>query len=261
MNIRDDVLRWGFRPTGRRRTLEMAPARMQRSLPNEGVDMATAILPSDFQREGSCTFRMACGLYEVGLRLRARQNSYPRPFEDGEQMDAEKLYWMWMEETHGDHVDRGAQLRDPLDYFVKLGLFRPETHIVEVPPNLHDIAAALQKGPLAYGFAVDEGWEQANVNTENGGLAFRAVNPFTIYGYHAVLGTQYIPASDKHEPLLGFANSWGTDWGWKGQGLMSWATWGEYWRWQGDGPYAVHNLLDQLPEGDKYRQYVVKVGT
>lgn len=106
---------------------------------------------------------------------------------------------------------QGTTLTAATEAAVALGVLPPETHATVINSAEQVRYAIHRTGGCMLGFSINSAWKEP----DGGGTVPDGV--FSPWGGHAVWGCYYDPI------FIGFANSWGADWGWNGFGRMTWA--------------------------------------
>jgi hypothetical protein len=217
------------------------------------VDWFEAVLPADWQYEGSCDFRAWCNWMEILLRFFFGRDVIPA----GYQLDAGKMYEKYNEERGKPGADEGAQLPDGGDFMIRHGLLHPDTEIVEIAPNFPAILTALLKTPLVQGLVIGPNWERERVNPENGAIPDEELDLNTALGGHAsaLVAAQVKAGRD----LIGGLNSW-PNWGWHDIFWLSFETWLSEQKPIGVGPLTVARpeLIREFNDRSTWRHWLCK---
>lgn len=174
--------------------------------------------PADDQgQEPSCVGRAWAGWVEIMIRAYISPTAIPF----GWQIDARAIWRRGREMFWGGTLTGGLYLHQGLAAAVDLGILPPGTAPIRVDGSMESLGAALVQAPVVQANVVSAGWYDPL--HENGYISHNKPPDAGKYGLHATLLLERAWQHDRCYCLL--QNSWGTDWGWQGLGLMGYRSW------------------------------------
>lgn len=173
--------------------------------------------PADDQGpEPSCVGRAWAGWVECMVRRYIGVRAIPPGF----QIDARAIWRRGRELFWGGSLTGGLWIPQGLQAAVDIGVLPPGSTAVRIGLDWASVGASLCQTPLVQAHAVSEGWY--NPSAENGCLDHAASPDAGRHGYHCTL---LLDRMTRESKFYLFANSWGTQWGWNGLGLIEVRLW------------------------------------
>jgi hypothetical protein len=145
-------------------------------------------------------------------------------------------------------LDGGLTIPEGFRAMLDMGIYPPETQLVEVPNDWENVGAALLQSPLVQGHHIHDGW----FNCAENGCLDHTGSPKKSDGYHCTVRLARNVQDDRK--FYGSLNSWGNTWGWHGRFVMTVDEDAE--GAMEDGPYYAR-LLDGWQQWEGWQKWVV----
>lgn len=187
------------------------------------VDWFNNALPSDTQVLNTCVADATCGWIECMLREANGREIIPV----GLQLNFTAVWEYAIREWHDNDRESGLILDEAFKAAVAIGLLPRDTVIRQVDPTYSSRNKALRTTPLVQGHKVYESW------MAHQGSGVMHITYGILKGYHATLEV----AQSIGSSTTTLANSWGSEWGMRGYGVMSEYDWEK--SYCGYGPYTA----------------------